>query len=41
VPGDTLFAISAVVLVAFVFFGRSASEQKTVIPDAVRVPSGD
>jgi nitric oxide reductase subunit B len=43
VPGDTIFAIAALVLVAFVFVGRSgsAAPSEAVIPDAVRVPSGD
>jgi nitric oxide reductase subunit B len=42
VPGDTLFAIAALVLVAFVFVGRRrAASQEQVLPDAVRVPSGD
>ena len=43
VPGDTLFAIGALVLVAFVFVGRSGSPSRSeaVLPDAIRVPSGD
>ena len=43
VPGDTLFAISALVLVAFVFVGRSGATRRAedAVPDALRVPSGD
>jgi nitric oxide reductase subunit B len=43
VPGDTLFALAALVLVAFVFAGRRASERKSEepLPDALRVPAGD
>jgi hypothetical protein len=40
---DTLFAVAALVLVAFVFVGRSgsASRVEEPLPDAVRVPAGD
>jgi nitric oxide reductase large subunit len=43
VPGDTLFAIAAVVLVVFVFAGRSGSKRSSEEPlaDVVRVPAGD
>jgi nitric oxide reductase subunit B len=41
VPGDTVFAIGAGVLVAFVFFGRSGHKETMEIPHGVRVPSGD
>ncbi len=43
VPGDTLFAIAALVLVAFVFVGRSGSDRPSEAPEpgAIRVPSGD
>jgi nitric oxide reductase subunit B len=42
VPGDTLFAIGALVLVAWVFAGRSGVKRSEVpIPNGVRVPSGD
>src|SRR5579872_1657818 len=43
VPGDTLFAISALILVAFVFIGRSRISHASPegVPDAVRVPAGD
>jgi len=43
VPGDTLFALAALVLVAFVFAGRSgdAMRAEEPLPDAVRVPTGD
>src|SRR5579864_4822832 len=43
VPGDTIFAIAAFVLVAFVFAGRSGSARRSEdpVPDAVRVPAGD
>ena len=43
VPGDTLFGISALVLVAFVFAGRSGGgrESEETIPGAIRAPSGD
>ena len=43
VPGDTMFAIAALVLVAFVFVGRSGSDRPSEAPEpgAIRVPSGD
>ncbi len=43
VPGDTLFALGALVLVVFVFAGRSgaASRSEAEVPGAIRVPSGD
>ena len=43
VPGDTIFAVAALVLVAFVFVGRSGSAKRVEepLPDAVRVPAGD
>jgi len=43
VPGDTIFAVAALVLVAFVFVGRSGSAKRgeEPLPDAVRVPAGD
>src|SRR5450432_1885231 len=42
VPGDTLFTIGALVLVAFVFAGHSgARRSEAAVPDALRVPSGD
>ena len=43
VPGDTIFAVAALVLVAFVFVGRSGSTMRVEepLPDAVRVPAGD
>jgi nitric oxide reductase subunit B len=39
-PGDTLFAIGALVLVAFVFTHRR-KEQIALAPDALPVTSGD
>jgi nitric oxide reductase subunit B len=42
VPGDTLFAISAVVLVLFIFLGRRSGRSAEVpMPAGLRVPSGD
>jgi nitric oxide reductase large subunit len=43
VPGDTIFAVAALVLLAFVFVGRSGSATRVEepIPGAVRVPAGD
>jgi nitric oxide reductase subunit B len=43
IPGDTIFAVAALVLVAFVFAGRSKSKKSSEepLPDAVRVLSGD
>jgi nitric oxide reductase subunit B len=43
VPGDTIFAIAAFVLVFFVFAGRrrAVSRAEETLPDGVRVPSGD
>jgi nitric oxide reductase subunit B len=43
VPGDTLFALGALVLVAFVFAGRSGAEKPSEVtaPGPVSVPSGD
>ena len=43
VPGDTLFAIAALVLVAFVFVGRSVRGRgaEEPVPGGVRVPAGD
>ncbi len=42
-PGRHLFAVAALVLVAFVFAGRSgaASHSEVEVPGAIRVPSGD
>jgi len=41
VPGDTIFAIGAMVLVAFVFLGRKVRKETMEIPHGVRVPAGD
>ena len=43
VPGDTLFAVAALVLVSFVFAGRSGSATRVEepLPGGVRVPAGD
>jgi len=42
VPGDTIFAIAALVLVAFVFIGRRTAVSEAHEPaDALRVPAGD
>ena len=41
VPGDTVFAIGAIVLVAFVFFGRKGRTETVKIPHGIRVPAGD
>lgn len=41
VPGDTVFAIGALVLVAFVFFGRRDTKETVEIPHGARVPAGD
>jgi nitric oxide reductase subunit B len=41
VPGDTIFAIGALILVAFVFFGRKGGKQTVEIPHGMRVPAGD
>jgi nitric oxide reductase subunit B len=43
VPGDAIFAVAALVLVAFVFVGRSGSVRRVEepLPDAVRVPAAD
>ncbi|HJT89273.1 MAG TPA: hypothetical protein VJ732_15505, partial [Bryobacteraceae bacterium] len=41
VPGDTIFAIGALVLVAFVFFGRKGRRETVKIPHGIRVPAGD
>ena len=43
VPGDTIFAVAALVLVAFVFVGRSGSARTSEEPlgSGVRVPAGD
>jgi nitric oxide reductase subunit B len=42
VPGDTIFAIAALVLVAFVFIGRRTAVSDAKEPaDAIRVPAGD
>jgi nitric oxide reductase subunit B len=42
IPGDTIFAIASLVLVAFVFAGRRRPiSTRQPHPDAVRVPSGD
>ncbi|HLK47330.1 MAG TPA: nitric-oxide reductase large subunit [Bryobacteraceae bacterium] len=41
VPGDTVFAIGALVLVAFVFFGRRSHKEAVEIPQGLRVPAGD
>jgi len=40
-PGDTIFALGALVLVAFVFAGRSGGEETALEAGAVRVPAGD
>ena len=41
-PGDTIFAIAALVLVAFVFVGRRGrARREAEVPNAVRVPAGD
>ena len=41
-PGDTLFTVSALVLVAFVFAGHSGNwRSEAPIPDALRVPFAD
>jgi len=41
--GDTIFTVATVVLVVFVFAGRSGSGRSSeeLLPDAVHVPSGD
>ena len=41
VPGDTVFALGALILVAFVFVGRRGKTTTQLIPDGLRVPSGD
>jgi nitric oxide reductase subunit B len=41
IPGDTVFALGALVLVAFVFIGRSKKAATIEIPQGVRVPAGD
>ncbi|HXK04449.1 MAG TPA: cbb3-type cytochrome c oxidase subunit I, partial [Verrucomicrobiae bacterium] len=42
VPGDMIFAIAALVLVAFVFIGRRTAVSEAKEPaDAIRVPAGD
>jgi nitric oxide reductase subunit B len=42
VPGDTLFAIGAFILVTFVFTLKSGKSQAEVIaPEVVPVPTGD
>ena len=42
VPGDTIFAIAALVLVAFVFIGRqTAVSEAKESADVIRVPAGD
>ena len=42
VPGDTIFAIASLVLVAFVFIGRRTAVSEAKEPaDAIRVPAGD
>ena len=41
VPGDTVFALGALVLVAFVFLGRKRTKGTMELPEAVRVPAGD
>jgi nitric oxide reductase subunit B len=41
VPGDTVFAVGALVLVAFVFIGRREKASTVEIPQGVRVPAGD
>jgi nitric oxide reductase large subunit len=40
VPGDTIFAIGAIVLVAFVFLGR-VQETEHAPADVVMNPAGD
>ncbi|PWU07975.1 MAG: nitric oxide reductase large subunit [Terriglobia bacterium] len=41
VPGDTMFAIGAVVLVSFVFLGRRGKSTAVPIPEGLRAPAGD
>jgi nitric oxide reductase subunit B len=41
VPGDTVFALGALVLVAFVFLGRSGKTTTAPIPEGLRAPAGD
>jgi nitric oxide reductase subunit B len=41
VPGDTVFAVGALILVAFVFLGRREKTSTVEIPRGVRVPAGD
>src|SRR5207253_575473 len=41
VPGDTVFALGALVLVAFVFLGRSGKTAAVPLPEGLRVPAGD
>jgi hypothetical protein len=43
VPGDAIFAIASLVLVAFAFAGRSGSARRSEepLPHGVRVPAGD
>ncbi len=41
VPGDTIFAVGALVLVWFVFAGRSAKPKPLEAPEGLRAPAGD
>jgi nitric oxide reductase subunit B len=41
VPGDTVFALGALVLVAFVFLGRKPTKGTVELPAGIRVPAGD
>jgi nitric oxide reductase large subunit len=41
VPGDTVFALGALVLVAFVFLGRKRTKGTVELPAGLRVPAGD
>jgi len=41
VPGDTVFALGALILVAFVFLGRKRTKGTVELPEGLRVPAGD
>ena len=41
VPGDTVFALGALVLVAFVFLGRKRTKGTVDLPEGLGVPAGD
>jgi nitric oxide reductase subunit B len=41
VPGDTIFAVGALVLVAFVFVGRRGKPTSVPIPEGLHAPAGD